>query len=220
MRLSFLKTNHLLAIGAAAAFLLAVTANASAQSSTSTAVSGSNAASLSGSQAINSWSSTSNYKNRNNTPGVAIGGGSPSPRTCAANLGAGIGVPGFGLGLNVPVEMRGCAVERSFHMVRQIPGMKRAKKSEVMTQVACQDKYAGAALSATGTTCLVGRYKNRQEVAVRNVNYVRQQSGLYDNKRGKSKRAQPQQVSAKVMSNREKMRKHCLAAGVRDPKDC
>ena len=125
-------------------------------------VSNSNSQSGSSSTAGNSWSSTNNYRNRNNTPSVAIGGGSPSPRTCAANFGVGGSVPGFGLGVNVPVVMRGCAVERAAALVRAHPTMRRQQKGTVYSQVLCQDKIAGRAMVAAGETCLVGRYRNRQ----------------------------------------------------------
>lgn len=117
--------------------------------------------SASGSYAGNSWSSNSNYQAKDNTPSVGIGGGSPSPRTCAANIGAGVSGPGFGVGFSFPTAMRGCSVERAFNMVGRIPGLSSPVKRDALTQVACQDRFAGRALVAAGQDCRVGRFANR-----------------------------------------------------------
>ena len=178
------------------------------QSSNSNANSGSSA--NSGAQAVsgNSWTSNSTYKSLRNNPSISTST-TTNNRTCAVSAGAGVSAGGFGFILNLPMIMQGCEVERAAALVRSHPNMRLKQKGSVYSQVLCQDKVAGQAMVASGETCLVGRYKNQRAVNVATVNYVRAQSG--------TERAP---VAQRPNGNSDKMRMHCLAAGVRPAREC
>ena len=195
-----------LALIAIFAFLVVV-GEVRAQSANAGANSGSTANSGSIAAAGNSWESNTVVKNPRTAPSLATSTTTNS-RTCGMQVGAGLSFGGFGGLFNFPVIEKGCEVERAASLVHAHPSLQKKRKGEVYSQVLCQDRVAGAALTAAGETCLVGRYKNRAAVNAQKVQYVQARSGVTPRNT---------QVSG---GNREKMRAHCLAAGVRPAGEC